>query len=107
MAELKEAGIFFALSCTVTRTNFDTVTDTRFIQSALDAGCKLFLLLEYTPIRAGTDEWVITDEQRRGMKAFVAGFRRRFPAVFIAIPQGHAGESRPVQGDRGRLRAVE
>jgi MoaA/NifB/PqqE/SkfB family radical SAM enzyme len=86
MAELKQAGIFFALSFTVTRTNFDTVTDHGFVQSAVDAGCKLFLLLEYTPIRAGTDEWVITDEQRRGMKAMVAGFRRRFRSVFIAVP---------------------
>jgi MoaA/NifB/PqqE/SkfB family radical SAM enzyme len=86
MAELKEAGIFFALSCTVTRTNFDTVTDARFIQSAVDSGCKLFLLIEYTPIRAGTDEWVITEEQRSGMKDIVADFRESFPAVFIAVP---------------------
>jgi len=86
MAELKKAGIFFALSFTVTRANFDTVSDPRFVQSAVDAGCKLFFLMEYTPIRAGTDEWVITDEQRRGMKGIVAGFRGRFPAVFIAVP---------------------
>ena len=86
MAELKEAGIFFALSLTVTRTNFDTVTDQRFVQAAVDAGCKLFLLLEYTPIRAGTDEWVITDSQRQEMKGIVTGFRRRFRSVFIAVP---------------------
>ena len=86
MAELKETGIFFALSLTVTRANFDTVTDQRFVQAAVDAGCKLFLLLEYTPIRAGTDEWVITDSQRQEMKGIVTGFRRRFRSVFIAVP---------------------
>jgi len=86
MAELKETGIFFALSLTVTRTNFDTVTDRGFVSSAVDAGCKLFLLLEYTPIRAGTDEWVITDSQRQEMKGIVTGFRRRFRSVFIAVP---------------------
>jgi MoaA/NifB/PqqE/SkfB family radical SAM enzyme len=86
MEELKRAGIFFSLSFTVTRTNFDTVTDLDFLQRAVDAGCRLFLLLEYTPIRAGTDEWVITDAQRAGMKALVASFRDRFPAVFIAVP---------------------
>ena len=86
MAELKRAGIFFSLSFTVTRTNFDTVTDESFVQSAIDDGCRLFILLEYTPIREGTDEWVITDAQRDAMKSLVASFRRRFPAVFIAVP---------------------
>ncbi len=86
MAELKKAGIFFSLSFTVTRTNFGTVTDEAFVQSAIDDGCRLFLFLEYTPIREGTDEWVITDGQRDAMKSLVASFRRRFPAVFIAVP---------------------
>jgi MoaA/NifB/PqqE/SkfB family radical SAM enzyme len=86
MAELKAAGIFFALSFTVTRSNFDTVTDPGFIGRAVRAGCRLFFHLEYTPIRAGTDEWVITDSQRRAMKGIVVAFRRRFPSVFIAVP---------------------
>ena len=86
MAELKKAGIFFSLSLTVTRTNFETVTDQSFVQHAIDDGCRLFLFLEFTPIREGTDEWVITDVQREAMKDLVASFRRRFPAVFIAVP---------------------
>ena len=39
-----------------------------------------------TPVREGTQEWVITDEQRAAMKNLLAGFRRRFGAVFIAVP---------------------
>jgi MoaA/NifB/PqqE/SkfB family radical SAM enzyme len=42
--------------------------------------------MEYTPLREGTDEWVITDAQRAEMKELVAGFRRTFNAVFIAVP---------------------
>jgi MoaA/NifB/PqqE/SkfB family radical SAM enzyme len=86
MKELKRAGIFFSLSFTVTRTNFDTVTDESFVRRAIADGCRLFLFLEYTPIREGTDEWVITDGQRDVMKSLVASFRQRFPAVFIAVP---------------------
>jgi MoaA/NifB/PqqE/SkfB family radical SAM enzyme len=86
MELLRRAGIFFSLSFTVTRTNFDTVTDTEFLANAVQAGCRLFFHLEYTPIRAGTDEWVITDGQRESMKEPVASFRARFPAVFIAVP---------------------
>ena len=86
MAELKAAGIFFALSFTVTRANFADRHRPDFVHSAVKAGCKLFFHMEYTPIRAGTDEWVITDAQRRDMKGIVADFRRRFPSVFIAVP---------------------
>lgn len=86
MLELKSAGIFFSLSFTVTRANFNTVTDPVFLQSAVDAGCRLFFHIEYTPIKAGTDEWVINDGQREAMKGLVSSFRKRFPAVFIAVP---------------------
>ena len=86
MEELQSAGIFFSLSFTVTRTNFDVVTDPAFLADAVRAGCRLFLHLEYTPIRAGTDEWVITDAQRESMKGLITGMRSRFRAVFIAVP---------------------
>ena len=86
MQELKEAGAFFAVSVTVTRANFDVVTHTDFVQETIDAGCRFFLFLEYTPITPDTERWVITDEQRGAMKALVAGLRQRFDAVFIAVP---------------------
>lgn len=86
MEALKRAGIFFSLSFTITRNNFSVVTDPDFIENAIRQGCRLFLLLEYTPIREGTEEWVITDEQRDEMKGLVASFRSRFKAVFIAVP---------------------
>jgi MoaA/NifB/PqqE/SkfB family radical SAM enzyme len=86
MDELRAAGIFFSISLTVTRANFDVVTDRGFVETAIGAGCRFFLFLEYTPVREGTDEWVITDEQRERMKSLVSDFRRRFPAVFIAVP---------------------
>jgi MoaA/NifB/PqqE/SkfB family radical SAM enzyme len=86
MKDLKQAGAFFAVSLTVTRANFGVVTRNDFVQETIDAGCRFFLFLEYTPIAAGTEEWVITDEQRAAMKALVAGLRQRFDAVFIAVP---------------------
>jgi MoaA/NifB/PqqE/SkfB family radical SAM enzyme len=86
MAELKAAGIFFSISLTVTRSNFVTVTERRFIESAVASGCCLFFFIEYTPIHEGTEQWVITEGQRQAMRGYVADFRRRFPAVFIAVP---------------------
>ena len=86
MRELKAAGIFFSISFTVTRANYDVVTDEDFLRKAVAEGCRLFFFMEYTPIREGTGDWVITDAQREGMRGLVAGFRRRFPAVFVAVP---------------------
>jgi len=86
MEQLKAARIFFSISLTVTRDNFDTVTDGRFIEQAVASGCRLFFFVEYTPIREGTAEWVISAGQRAAMRGQVAGLRRRFPAVFIAVP---------------------
>ncbi len=86
MVELKRRGVFFSLSMTVTRENFPTVTDPDFVRSAIREGCRLFLFLEYTPVREGTEDWVITDSQREQMKGLVASFRSRFKAVFIAVP---------------------
>jgi MoaA/NifB/PqqE/SkfB family radical SAM enzyme len=86
MRELKAAGVFFSISFTVTRENFPVLTDPGFIRRAVAQGCRLFFFMEYTPIREGTDEWVITGEQRESMRGLVAGFRRRFPAVFVAVP---------------------
>jgi MoaA/NifB/PqqE/SkfB family radical SAM enzyme len=86
MRELRAAGVFFSISFTVTRDNFPVVTDEAFVQAAVEQGCRLFIFMEYTPIREGTEDWVITEAQREGMRGLVAGFRRRFPAVFLAVP---------------------
>jgi len=86
MCELKTAGVFFSLSLTVNRANFNTVTDSQFIADAIDSGCGFFLFLEYTPVREGTESWVITEDQRKRMGAIVNALRSRYRAVFIAVP---------------------
>jgi MoaA/NifB/PqqE/SkfB family radical SAM enzyme len=101
MQQMKRAGIFFSLSLTVTRTNFDTITDSQFIGASVAAGCKLFLLLEYTPIREGTDEWVITDLQRKSIQAMVATFRAKFPALFVAVPWDEEAQGGCLGSGRG------
>lgn len=86
MRELRAAGVFFALSLTVTHDNFDVVTDRAFVEEAIAEGCRLIFYIEYTPMHEGVDEWAITDRQRADMKGIVEGFRRRHSAVFIAVP---------------------
>jgi len=88
MTALRRAGVFFGLSLTVTRANYDTVTDEDFVGRAIREGCRLFFYLEYTPICAGTEDWALSDEQRSGMRAVMAGLRKDSgsAAVFVAVP---------------------
>ena len=79
-------GIFWSVSLTVTKSNFAEVTDDKFIQNLYSLGCKLFFFVEYTPISEGTEDWILTDEQRDRLLIIRDSFRSKFPALFIAIP---------------------
>ncbi|HYC19404.1 MAG TPA: radical SAM protein [Candidatus Bathyarchaeia archaeon] len=86
MEEMRAKGIFFGCSLTITRSNFATITDDRFIESLIHTGTKLILLLEYVSVEAGTEDWILTDEQRSTLVVKTERFRTQFPAIFIEIP---------------------
>jgi len=48
--KLKNRGLFWGTTLTMTRTNFNEVTDDAFIKQLVDSGCKFFMLVEYTPV---------------------------------------------------------
>ncbi len=41
--KLKKKSVFWGVSITMTRSNFDEVTDERFVKKLVEAGCKLFM----------------------------------------------------------------
>ncbi|MGZ4903778.1 MAG: radical SAM/SPASM domain-containing protein [Halobacteriota archaeon] len=86
MAKLRTEGIFFGCSLTLTRSNIETITDTSFVKDLVEAGTRLFLLLEYVAFEEETEDWVLTDEQRDHLRQKVEAFRTQLPALFIAIP---------------------
>jgi MoaA/NifB/PqqE/SkfB family radical SAM enzyme len=86
ISKLENKGVFWGTSLTMTRTNFEEVTDEAFIKQLVDSGCKLFMLVEYTPVIAGTEDWVLTEEQKSKVIAIRNKFRKKFPAMFIALP---------------------
>lgn len=83
---LKQKGIFWGTSLTVTRHNFEEVTENEFVDKLVKAGCKLFMLVEYTPVKEGTEDWVLTDTQRSELIRRRDSFRNKHRAVFIALP---------------------
>jgi len=84
--KLKNKGIFWGTTLTMTRTNFGEVTNKAFIKQLVDSGCKLFMLVEYTPVTAGTEDWVLSTEQKAKVVPIRNGFRKKYPAMFIALP---------------------
>jgi MoaA/NifB/PqqE/SkfB family radical SAM enzyme len=71
---------------TLTRDNFKTITDERFINDLTAAGCKLVLVAEYTPVKPDTEDWVITDAQREQLARYMANFKSRYSALFVSVP---------------------
>ncbi len=84
--KIKGKGIFWSVSLTVTRPNFDIITDNEFIRDLHALGCKLFFFVEYTPIKEGTENWLLTEKQREDLIARRDSFRTKYQALFIAIP---------------------
>ena len=83
---LRQKGIFWGTSLTITRNNFNEVTENEFIEKLVNAGCKLFMLVEYTPVKEGTENWVLTERQRSELAKRRDAFRAKHRAVFIALP---------------------
>ncbi len=84
--KIKRRGIFWGTSLTITRSNFAEVTDKHFIKKLVSLGCKLFFFVEYTPIREGTEDWGLSEEQRDRILSLRNMLRSKFSALFITIP---------------------
>lgn len=86
MARLRERGVFFGTSITVTNANYDEVTGESFVRSMRDQGCRAFIYVEYNPVKKGTEGLVVSDAQRDEILAKMAAYRRSQPGVYIGFP---------------------
>jgi MoaA/NifB/PqqE/SkfB family radical SAM enzyme len=83
---LRKNNIFYSVSITVTNSNIDTVTSVTFIGDLARLGCRFFLFLEYSPIKEGTDHWVISLKQRKLLMDRIQVYRKQYRSLFIAVP---------------------
>lgn len=86
ITRMKKLNIFFGLSLTLARNNFSTIIADEFIGTCADLGCKFFLFLEYTPTQKGTEDWILTDNQRSRVRSIMQDYRSKYPSLFIAVP---------------------
>ncbi len=85
-ARLQDRMVFFGCSVTTTRKNFDHVTGDAFVRQMTGAGARVFTYVEYVPMAPGTENLVLTHEQKKTLQAVLADFNQKFPALFIGFP---------------------
>jgi MoaA/NifB/PqqE/SkfB family radical SAM enzyme len=85
-ARLKSRNIFFGCSVTTTRENFDRVTAEAFVRQMLDSGARVFTFVEYVPMESGTENLILTPEQKATLSAVLSAFSQKYPALFIGFP---------------------
>ena len=86
IARLAGSDIFFGVSLTITRRNFALLTGPRFFKTLHDAGARIFIYVEYTPIQEGTEDLVLTREQKAGLEARKLKLRAQYGGVVIGFP---------------------
>jgi MoaA/NifB/PqqE/SkfB family radical SAM enzyme len=86
MKLMKEQGVLFGTSITLTRRNFDTVMNEEFVRQLINTGCRLIGLVDYVPVQAGTDELMLTDQQVQRKAALMTYFWKKFPSLFVSFP---------------------
>jgi MoaA/NifB/PqqE/SkfB family radical SAM enzyme len=50
------------------------------------AGCRLFVFVEYVPVSEGSDDLVLSQEQRRHLIEKSGTLRNKFRSLFLAFP---------------------
>lgn len=80
MRSLKERGVLFGISCTVTRHNHDVLSSDEFLDSYIDRGVKFAWLFQYIPIgREPNTDLMSTPEQRTELRHKVLELRATKP----------------------------
>jgi MoaA/NifB/PqqE/SkfB family radical SAM enzyme len=85
---LNQAKHMFGISITVTRDNFHTVTDPRFIEKLVNLGSRILFFINYVPVDPGTENLMLDPVQLDSLKDILEGFRHKYPALFVGFPSG-------------------
>jgi len=86
MELLRERGIFFGCSITVTSENFAKVHDGEWVKKLYKDGCRLFFFVEYVPVDKGSEALAPTDSQRKSEQDVISRLKKEIPALFVAFP---------------------
>jgi MoaA/NifB/PqqE/SkfB family radical SAM enzyme len=98
---LEQNNIFWGISITVTRENYDLITGNNFLRELIFFGGRLFFFVEYVPIKEETINLVPTDEQRDKLKRMASELSAKHPALFVVLPGDEASYGGCLAAGRG------
>lgn len=87
MDTLKDRGILFGTSLTVTRENKEEVTGEKYVEMLRHHGCRLVFYVEYVPVTENTASLAPAEEDRELINRRLNALRGAYPdMVFISFP---------------------
>ena len=87
MKSIRERGLYFGVSVTVTKKNLSEVSSDEFIGRLRELGCKAVIFVEYVPVSEETAELAFTDTEREALRQRTDVLRREIPdIVFLEFP---------------------
>ena len=87
MELLKQEGLLFGTSITVTTENLTLVTSQNFIDQLRNYGCKIVFFIEYVPTEPGTEHLAFTDEHVAQMEEVLKELRASYSdIIFLSFP---------------------
>jgi len=82
----QKEGIYYGVSITTTRANFETITSREFIKRLAEKDCKIFFFINYIPVSEGTEGMALSTEQVNALNRIMAQYRQEYQALFLAFP---------------------
>lgn len=84
--ELNREEVFWGVSLTLTAQNIDMVLDKDYAKQMIDKGCRLFFFVEYVPVAEGSEDLLLSEDQKASVQQRVDSLMHDLPGVFIAFP---------------------
>ena len=102
MQSIRDRGMIFGASVTVTTENIDEVYSDAFLDSLCDLGCKAVIYVEYVPVTEESRHLAPAEEEQKRMRKAVRRLRlTRRNMVFIAFPGDEKSSGGCVAAGRG------
>ncbi len=88
MERMRESGMLFGASVTVTAENLSEVTSEAFLNELYTLGCRLVFYIEYVPVDAATKHLAPGEEERCALQTAMDERRKTHPSIsFSRFPE--------------------
>ena len=102
MEELKDRGLVFGVSITVTTKNYKEVTSSDFLGGLSEKGCKAVIFVEYVPVNEKSEDLAPTDIERDYLSDAIQNCRKHQPEmIYVSFPGDEKGSGGCLAAGRG------